>query len=656
MLMKTMVRRLEFAGIGALSVATLLIVGTVVSPLAAADVVVQDGYAYSGTVNSQPIGPKFKLEADTSWPAGVGLGGFAFRSAVYDGEKVWLLPVDADHFVQIDPVTGDKTALAVPGVTATAQRFAGGVFDGTQIHLVPFDADRVLSVSVADETTSGHFDWPEGFVKTSGAFAGGVFDGAYVWFLPHNADRVVRMDPVDGSMTGFADWPAGFVKGPEAFWGGVFDGRYIWLVPYSADRVVRLDTQDGSMVGFADWPAGFSKGAQAFAAAAFDGQRVWMAPYNADGIVVLDTTDGSMEAVPWPEGFSPVDEAYAGALFDGQDVWFVPFNESRLLRVDAETREVRVVDAWPSAVTPSAASKFAGALFDGTRIFLAPAEQTVLVTISPDDPARLVNISARAVVGAGDEKLIPGFVIGGTTSRRILVRGIGPALDAFGVEGELQTPVLTLHDGEGPITSNQGWENAPNAAEIVSVSATVGAFELTEGSADCAILAELAPGAYTAHLAGLGDTVGIGMVEVYDAEPDAGTGALLNVSARARVGVGDDVLIPGVAVAGRESGRLLIRAIGPGLAQYEVADFLADPILTVNDAEGVPILTNDNWSDAENAAEIAEVAESVGAFALEPGSRDAAVLIELPPSSYTVRVAGVGDTTGIASVEIYFVP
>ncbi|MGH8019771.1 MAG: hypothetical protein ACREIA_16110, partial [Opitutaceae bacterium] len=547
---------------------------------AEAQLISQDGYSYSGVVTGAPIGDTFAMDTSDSWPAGMSLGAFAFRSGVFDGADTWLIPVDATQIVRVDGDDGSMTGFPLPGVGAVGQKFTGGVFDGSHIWLVPFDANAVARVAIADGSTATFNTWPAGFTKGSNAFAGGVFDGQYVWMLPYSADRVLRIDPADGSMTGFDAWPAGFAKGPEAFWGGVFDGGSIWLVPYSAGRVVKLDVATGAMTGFDAWPAGFTKGPRAFAAGTFDGAGVWLAPYDADRIVKVDTATGVISGLDqWPQGFAKTPEAFAGAIFDGYDVWFVPFDADRLLKVRVSSSQIIGYSSWPAGINAAAGNKFAGAVFDGSSIQLVPAEQSQLVTLTATNVSKLVNLSCRAVVGAGDNILIPGFVITGTESKKLLIRGIGPELLNHGVASPLAAPALSLKKDGVEIAANIGWSASPQAAEIAAVATQVGAFELTPDGGDSALIATLAPGGYTVHLSGVGGGTGIGLVELYDADPIGAGARLVNVSARAQVGVGADVLIPGYVISGNLPKRLLVRAIGPGLLQHGVTGFLADPQL-----------------------------------------------------------------------------
>lgn len=134
----------------------------------------------------------------------------------------------------------------------------------------------------------------------------------------------------------------------------------------------------------------------------------------------------------------------------------------------------------------------------------------------------------------------------------------------------------------------------------------------------------------------------------------AGYGRQLNLSTRAFVGTGDDILITGFAVAGTKPIRLLIRSVGPTLTAFGVTGALADPALTIVDSGGHVVQTSDNWSsDAANAGDVRAAGAQVGAFELPANSKDAAVVATLPPGSYSIKTTGVGNTTGVAISEVY---
>jgi hypothetical protein len=139
---------------------------------------------------------------------------------------------------------------------------------------------------------------------------------------------------------------------------------------------------------------------------------------------------------------------------------------------------------------------------------------------------------------------------------------------------------------------------------------------------------------------------------MYDAVGNGAEGGMINGSARNIVGTGDNVLILGFYLAGTGTKTLLIRGIGPGLAQYGVSGFLADPKIQVYDSKNVLVASNDNWDPA-----LVTAFSSVGAFSLAIGSKDAALLVPLNAgASYTVQVSGADGGTGDGIVELYEVP
>lgn len=133
---------------------------------------------------------------------------------------------------------------------------------------------------------------------------------------------------------------------------------------------------------------------------------------------------------------------------------------------------------------------------------------------------------------------------------------------------------------------------------------------------------------------------------------------LANLSTRGRSLTGSDALVPGFVISGTGTKQLLIRAIGPTLANFGLTDIHANPSLTLkrldtSNSTYVDVATNDDWSDNSNAATIASVAATLGAFALEAGSADAVILTDLDPGQYTVVTGSPNGDTGTAIVELY---
>lgn len=133
---------------------------------------------------------------------------------------------------------------------------------------------------------------------------------------------------------------------------------------------------------------------------------------------------------------------------------------------------------------------------------------------------KLINIATRGKVEAGAGAMIAGFVVEGG-AKTLLLRGVGPGLAQFGVEGTLADPLLTVvKDGE-TIATNDNWSNvAPTTtlAEIADTTGRVGAFALAASSTDAALLLRLEPGRYTAQLSGVNGATGLGLIEVYEVQ------------------------------------------------------------------------------------------------------------------------------------------
>ncbi len=276
---------------------------------------------------------------------------------------------------------------------------------------------------------------------------------------------------------------------------------------------------------------------------------------------------------------------------------------------------------------------------------------------------RLVNLSSRLRVASGDasRSVIVGFVVSGTAPKQVLVRAVGPGLAGFGVSGVLNNPGLQIFRGSTLVAENQDWSSS---ADVTTTGARVGAFALSAGSQDAALVATLSPGAYTAVVQANGGS-GVALVEVYDAESGNALAAeeLVNISTRGFVDTGDGQLIAGFVVTGNAPKRVLIRGIGPGLTQFGVPGAVSDPSLKVYASSGNTLVAqNDDWStsqtvtatqSAATAAEIAAASTASGAFPLPASSKDAAIVITLQPGQYSAVMSGANNGTGAGLIEIY---
>jgi hypothetical protein len=259
---------------------------------------------------------------------------------------------------------------------------------------------------------------------------------------------------------------------------------------------------------------------------------------------------------------------------------------------------------------------------------------------------RLINLSVSSFAGTAEQTLIAGFALRGAGTKPMLVRGIGPSLGLFGLTGFLVDPQLKLQtQGGDPIAENDNWANAP---AVIATTSAVGAFPLLNRSNDAALVVDAGAALYTAQVLGANGGTGRASIELYDGTPDDTTLGLANLSARTQLAP-NEVLIAGFVLRGTGNRAVLIRAVGPGLTAFGLGGTLADPKLELNNNSG-KLFENDNWT-----TEIAPTMSRVGAFPLAAGSKDAALLVALPPGAYTALVRA-GATGGVVLIELYDVP
>ena len=401
--------------------------------------------------------------------------------------------------------------------------------------------------------------------------------------------------------------------------------------------------------------------------------------------------------VKLPDDAARVDAVLSDTLYAYRYVTFVKHPQS--LVVNPRSGAIFTVEAigappilyqWLFNGTPIANATTATLSFtnvDTSRVGTYTVVVTTTAGSATSDPAtltlsnaptRVSNISTRGVTSGGNQALIGGFVVAAPAgsppnqTRQMLIRVVGPALSGpplnLNVAGVLNNPALEVFSAAGArILTNDNWssQSATPAANTTAVTALqqatsrVGTFALAPGSQDAAILATLPVGSYTVQATGPNaNSSGVVLIEVYDATPGnvaATSPRATNVATRGEVGTGTNVLIAGFVINGTTSRRILLRGVGPTLNRFGIGQnaLLADPFLTLKDAAGNTLRTNDNWASGDDAAVIAAAAVSGGAFALTNASRDAAMIVMLPPGAYTVQLSGVNNTTGIGIVEVY---
>jgi len=262
--------------------------------------------------------------------------------------------------------------------------------------------------------------------------------------------------------------------------------------------------------------------------------------------------------------------------------------------------------------------------------------------------SKLAGLSIRGLAGQGDQTLIVGYVVSGAAAKPVLVRAVGPSLIPQGVSGVLANPRLRIFSATGALLSeNEDWGGG---APLQAMFQSLGAFALTS-PLDAALATSLPDGVYTAHAGSTAGANGVALLEAYDADTSRTT-RLVALSARALAGTGDNTLIAGFVITGNAPVTLLIRGVGPTLANYGVTGPLADPQLKVFDASGQVLAQNDNWG---GGADLQAQFAALGAAPLT-SPLDAALRITLPPGVYTAQVSSTDGRTGVALVEVYEVP
>lgn len=296
------------------------------------------------------------------------------------------------------------------------------------------------------------------------------------------------------------------------------------------------------------------------------------------------------------------------------------------------------------AIANQPASTTVNSLECATANFIQEANPGPYTLIASDKPSAssraLRNISTRGVVGTGDNVLIGGLIVRTPGGKSMVIRALGPSLSKVGVPGALSDPMLQLYDGSGTlIAENDNWAQDPNKDYLGGLAPS--------DSRESAIRMGFFTGNYTAIVRGAQGTTGAGLVEIYDV--DSGfSGRAVNLSTRGRVGVGDDVMINGFILA-EQPRRLLIRAVGPSLGQLNppVPDPLLDPTLTLHDATGTIIASNDDWETSEQKEAI------LNSFLAPKSAKEPAILLKLRPATYTAVLRGAGNSTGNALIEVY---
>jgi hypothetical protein len=539
--------------------------------------------------------------------------------------------------------TLSANAADADGTITNVQFFANGTAIGGPIAITPYRVQwipnaegiyRITAVATDNAGSSTTSSAVTVLAVTAGA-ADVVYTGNYLGGGESGRFALINVRGKSGALIAYSTSPTGRTY---FFPSLTLDANGGFSVTDSSGRVAASGTvNDTGVVGSLDngrvtmiGPAVFPSGTATVAAGYYNGNIVnrptsmFAAIVGADGSVAIFAADGSFR------------DAGSGS----------------------------VTSAGTFTVTTPLGNRFTGTIDPATGFLSGSVSGGITGNImaanatgSSFSDGYLRNLSTRGQVGTGTNLLIAGFVVAGNSPKQVLIRAIGPTLSSFGIAGALVDTQLELFSGNTRVASNDNWGGD---VAIGNASGVAGAFPLAPFAFDSVLLLTLAPGSYTAQVSGVAGRTGIALIELYDVDSlqPFSPQKITNVATRGLVGTGQAQLIAGFVVSGNTSKKVLLRAVGPTLsgAPFNVAGALADPVLRLVRGDTQVVRENDNWEQGNDVALVNDAASRVGAFPLAAGSRDAAIVINLPPGTYSAQVSGTGTTTGVALVEVYEVP
>lgn len=265
-------------------------------------------------------------------------------------------------------------------------------------------------------------------------------------------------------------------------------------------------------------------------------------------------------------------------------------------------------------------------------------------------PGSAANVSTRLPVGTDENVLIEGFIVQGPagSTKKIIVRGLGPSLIPFGIADALANPTLEIRDSNNvAVATNNDWRTTQVGGLITGdqVAEITASGLPPTNDLESAIIASLVPGSYTAVVRGAGNTIGTGVVDAFDLSA-ASPARLANIATRGLIQPGDRLMIAGFIIQNGPV-RAVVRAIGPSLIAFGIPNALPDTTLQLRDQNGTIVIENDDWRTTQEL-------ELVGTGLQPTHDLEAALVTTMQPGAYTAQVRGKNNASGIGVVQVYF--
>jgi hypothetical protein len=548
--------------------------------------------------------------------------------------------------VALSGTAGASTAV-VTGSGATYNVAVSGMLgNGTVTATIPANraADATGNANLASTSTDNTVTFAAHPVVTSIERyfpLNATTNAASVQYYVYFSQAVTGVDASDFVLT------TGLLTGASIT--GVSGSGALWVVDVNTGTgsgVLRLDLVDDDSIA----AGGFKLGGVGAGNGNFTGQ-----PYAIDKTVptvVIGQASGQAD----PTAASPINftavfgKAVTG--FTGSDVTLSGTAGATTAVVTGSGTTYNVAVSGMTANGTVIATIPAGAATDGAgNTSAASTSGDNTVTYTGLNPPRLFNISTRMQVLTGNDRMIAGFIVGGSTPKTVVINVAGPSLVPFGIPNALMNPTLTLvrSSDQTVVKTNDDWQTQAIPGDLAALQAS--GFKPND-TAEPAVIATLDPGAYTAIVEGVNATTGVGLVGVF--EVDHAEIPLVNISTRGQVLLGNDRMIAGFIIQGDNSKSVVINVAGPSLVPFGIANALMNPKLTVvRSSDQSIIATNDDWQAQANPADVAAII----ATGFQPNnSAEPALLLTLPPGAYTAIVEGATGGTGVGLVGVFAVP